>query len=395
VGTIRQHEGVRAGSQTTIEIDFRYQGARCRERLALQPTPANLKRAAQHRAAVLDAIANGTFDYPTTFPNSPNAARFAARAGDVLLTENFLETWINQKSSSLKSSTALDYRKIIFSQLAPAFGKIPLTSIKRTDIKAWATTLTAGNKRIGNVLSVFRAALQTAFEDELIEANPLAGWTYRKATPATDTDDVDPFTLAEQAAILATLTGQQRNLIQFAFWTGLRQSEIVAIEWGDVDYLRGIIKISRAITQAGNGIAETTKTRAGLREIKLLRPALDALSAQKQFTFLHGAEIFQNPRTNERWRGDQPIRKFWTTALKRAGVRYRRPYQTRHTYASMMLSAGEHPMWVAAQMGHRDWGMIRNVYGKFMPDAQPQAGGLAVQTFWGEQPQAGKKQIAQ
>src|SRR5690606_30536264 len=77
-----------------------------------------------------------------------------------------------------------------------------------------------------------------------------------------------------------------------------------------------------------------------------------------------------------------PIRKtLWTPALKRAKVRYRRPYQTRHTYASMMLSAGEHPMWVAQQMGHSDWGMIRRIYGRWMPDAAPDAGGRAVAMF--------------
>lgn len=60
--------------------------------------------------------------------------------------------------------------------------------------------------------------------------------------------------------------------------------------------------------------------------------------------------------------------------MKKAGVRYRRPYQTRHTYASMMLSAGEHPMWVAKQMGHTDWTMIARVYGRWMPQADQNAG---------------------
>jgi integrase len=52
----------------------------------------------------------------------------------------------------------------------------------------------------------------------------------------------------------------------------------------------------------------------------------------------------------------------WVPAMKKAGVRYRRSYQTRHTYASMMLSADEHPMWVAKQMRHTDWSMIARVY---------------------------------
>jgi len=74
-------------------------------------------------------------------------------------------------------------------------------------------------------------------------------------------------------------------------------------------------------------------------------------------------------------------------AIKKAGVRYRYPYQTRHTYASMMLSAGEHPMWVAKQMGHRDWTMIARRYGRWMPDADASAGSRA-EALYGKSPTA-------
>lgn len=74
-------------------------------------------------------------------------------------------------------------------------------------------------------------------------------------------------------------------------------------------------------------------------------------------TFLKENEVFQNPGSLERWKGDKAMREsYWRSAVDRAGVRYRRPYQTRHTYASMILSAGESPMWVAQQSGHSDWG---------------------------------------
>jgi integrase len=53
-------------------------------------------------------------------------------------------------------------------------------------------------------------------------------------------------------------------------------------------------------------------------------------------------------------------------ALQRANDKYRTPYQTRHTFASMLLSRGENPLWVAEQMGHKDWGMIRKVYGRWI-----------------------------
>jgi integrase len=164
-------------------------------------------------------------------------------------------------------------------------------------------------------------------------------------------------------------------------WTGLRTSELVALNWNDVDWLRGEIDISKVLTQSSEKF-EVPKTSAGKRKVKLLMPALKALENQKHFTNAKNVEIFQNPRTLERWTGDQSIRKkVWHPALKRAGVRYRRPYQTRHTYASMMLTAGESIAWLAQQMGHTDWDMLRRIYAKYINDSIPDASQKAVQMF--------------
>lgn len=63
------------------------------------------------------------------------------------------------------------------------------------------------------------------------------------------------------------------------------------------------------------------------------------------------------------------LRKYvWKPTLEKLNVPYRYPYHCRHTYASMMLSQGKNPMWVAKQMGHADWGMIRKVYGRWVND---------------------------
>jgi integrase len=193
--------------------------------------------------------------------------------------------------------------------------------------------------------------------------------------------DVEPFTRVEQELILANLTGQGKNLIQFAFWTGLRTSELIELEWGDIDWNRGIARIERAKTQYADE-AETTKTKSGERDVKLLPPALEALKAQKSFTFLQDGKVFMNPRTGEPWTGDQAIRKtLWKPALKKAGIRYRRPYQTRHTFASMMLSAGEPLAWVSKQLGHSNVLMTAKVYATWIPDSQPEAGLKAVELF--------------
>lgn len=112
-----------------------------------------------------------------------------------------------------------------------------------------------------------------------------------------------------------------------------------------------------------------------------VRVITDALTSQQGFTLATKKHVFTNPRTGCRWSGDLVVRAPWARALKSAGIRYRRPYQTRHTYASMMLTAGESPMWVAQQMGHKDWTMIARVYGRWIKNAIPHAGDKAVSLF--------------
>jgi integrase len=91
--------------------------------------------------------------------------------------------------------------------------------------------------------------------------------------------------------------------------------------------------------------------------------AAETMAAQKAHTHLKRMEVCQNPSTLERWVGGQPIRKtLWTRALKRAGVRYCYQYQTRQTYASIILSSGNHSMGVAQQMDRADWSMIIWLY---------------------------------
>ncbi|WP_024690144.1 MULTISPECIES: Arm DNA-binding domain-containing protein [Pseudomonas syringae group] len=377
----RDGRGVRAVSDTSIEITFMYRGVRCRERITLKPSPTNLKKAEQHKAAIEHAISIGAFDYSVTFPGSPRAAKFAPEANRETVA-GFLTRWLDGKKRHVSSSTFAGYRKLVELRLVPALGERMVVDLKRKDVRDWLSTLEVSNKTLSNIQSCLRSALNDAAEEELVEVNPLAGWTYsRKEAPAKE-DDVDPFSPEEQQAVLAALSGQARNMMQFALWTGLRTSELVALDWGDIDWLREEVMVSRAMTQAAKGQAEVTKTAAGRRAVKLLRPAMEALKAQKAHTFLADAEVFQNPRTLQRWAGDGPIRKtMWVPAMKKAGVRYRRPYQTRHTYASMMLSAGEHPMWVAKQMGHTDWTMIARVYGRWMPPTDGRAGAKAEETW--------------
>ena len=291
MGGKRQRTGVRAVSNTSIQIDFEYKGQRCRERLRITPTPANLKRVEQHRAAICDAIARDTFDYAVSFPDSPRRHLFAEHKGSGYPLEDYLESWLKAIKPHLKASTWDDYRKIVENTLTPAIGRSSLTDLKRSHVKELCQGMEgASNKRLANVQSVLRAALKDAIDDELIESNPLYGWKYEVKEAPKPTDDVDPFSAEEQTAILEHCREPaHRNLFQFAFWTGLRTSELCALQWADVDWLRMTVRISRALTQASDE-PEAPKTRRSARDVKLLAPAIEALQAQKALTYLAGKE---------------------------------------------------------------------------------------------------------
>lgn len=164
-------------------------------------------------------------------------------------------------------------------------------------------------------------------------------------------------------------------------WTGLRTNELITLAWKDVDFKKRRLKVYKATTNAAKDEEKVPKTSSGNRTIQLLEPAHEALKDQRQYTRVSGGPIFVSPHTGEKWKGDSYIRHECGKLLQRAGVWYRKPYQTRHTYASMMLSAGEHSMWVAEQMGHADWTMLARVYGKWMPDANSDSGNKAVSLF--------------
>lgn len=370
-----RRSGVRPRGNS-IEIDFYANGIRCREALKLAPTKPNLSHAKRMREAILHEIGIGTFDYERHFPGGRQASKLSSRPASRSI-EKSLDDWLLLQSKRCESSTIRDYKSAIEFHLKPSFGSKLLSELVTSDIQRWIATLAISHKRINNILIPLRGVCEIAFVDGVIDRDP----TSRIRNLSVRQDEPQPFSPSEIAAILDCAEPQVRNLFLFAFATGLRTSELIALEWPDIDWKRGVVCVKRASVRK---LTKAPKTSAGEREVKLLPHAIDALQAQRQFSLLRNAQIFLCPRTGAPWTTDQQIRKScWQHLLKKAGVPYRNPYQTRHTYASLLLSAGENPMWVAKQMGHKDWGMIRKRYGRWIPEVDSTAGSK-VMSIWSQ-----------
>ena len=87
-----------------------------------------------------------------------------------------------------------------------------------------------------------------------------------------------------------------------------------------------------------------------------------------------GPSAFQNPHRKDRWQSANAVGHIWGTLLRKAGVRYRNQYQTRHTFATTALNEREDIRWISEQMGHTDWTFTAKTYTKWMPNAAPDAG---------------------
>lgn len=345
-----------------------YRGMECRETLKLQHTKANIRYAERLRGEILNAIELGTFAYVKYFPDSKQLKRLGvARTSDQVTVGELILEQLRDSKKALSPNTAIAYQSSYDAHLKKQWGATLLRDLTPAALREWIGTLKCKARTIRQILIPLRSALEQAVNDDLIESNPLDRVKLNKLLEkeARKVEFVtDPFSADEIAAILNACEGQERNVWQFAFATGMRPSEYIALQWESIDWVHYRVKVERA--RVVGVVKDSTKTEAGLRLIDMRKGAYDALLAQKEHTALAGGLVFHDPAYGEGWYGSNRLRTRWGAILRRAGVRYRNPYQTRHTFASTLLSTGSNLMYVAKQMGHADTTMIIRTYGKWI-----------------------------
>ena len=371
-----------SSGKTSLRILFYYRGVLCRESIKLEATAANIRHAARRRSAVLEAIERNVFNYADFFPDSKNAVRFG-HLSERKLIKDFLDEHLIEKDGGIADSSYVRYKRNCKTHLYPYFGPIAIQDLTGTTIREWIKTLMCRRKTIANILTPLRAIVRRALSDNYIKTNPFDQVELDdilKKEQKKSQFKIDPFDRDEINAILSVDDGQIKNLYQFAFFTGLRPSELMGLRWGDVDWIHHTVYIEETIVDKK---AKGPKTDSGYRTVMLLPPARRALEDQKQYTFLEGKQVFYNPRTGKAWETSQQLRRTaWTYLLKRAGVRYRNPYQTRHKYASMLISQGENVLWVSKQMGHANMQVTLKRYTNWLPDTNAK-GGYQTRRDWG------------
>ncbi|QNK65747.1 site-specific integrase [Variovorax sp. PAMC26660] len=357
-----------------IQIAFSYRGAECRELLPPQSiTKSALTYAAGLRVEILRKIADGEFQYGEYFPDSTKAKKFENAGGRALigpLLDAQLATYEKQvKAGKLSPSTLAGYKKALNSERMKAWRTKTLAEATPSALRSWISEMNVTAKFTRNLLTPFRSVFEDALNDDRIRFDPfdrIALTKLLKQTAKSSEYQANPFTAEERAAILEAARADEWPMIQFWFNAGLRPGEMIAMKWPKVDLKAAKVRID--LNQV-EGVEKAPKTAAGVRDVDLNHDAVAALKAQEPISKAKGSHVWLNPATGEPWTNDAQIRKtMWVPLLKRSGVRYRNPYQARHTFASAALTAGANPWYLADQLGHEDATMVFTIYGKFIGD---------------------------
>jgi integrase len=244
---------------------------------------------------------------------------------------------------------------------------VALNNLKLSHInRAIASRPRLSGKTINNYVSVLREAIQLAVSDEILKTNPAADKSLRAAH---QNPPPDPFSLAEAEMIIAHAhkhyPADVANLIEAWFFSGYRTSEVFGLRWSSVDWNLRQVQVHEALVRG----RENDKTKTGVvRNIAMNTRSESALRRQKQHTFMAGELVFMDSRYGEPWNEERAFRRsYWTPALKACGIRYRRPYNMRHTFATMLLMSGATPAYAAKQMGHSVEQFL-HTYAKWLDD---------------------------
>jgi len=357
-----------ASGRTAYEVQFRYRGITCREVLKGIPVSlANDRVASNKLGAIHDAITRQAFNYREHFPDSKRARLFGAVLSTQTL-EAAASAWLADAKRAYPHSTYRHYAQALDGWIVPALGSLRLGDITPEHLRELIRTRDVTLKTIRNDLTPLRAVFDQAVDDGELERSPLDVIKVKRLVDRGRRSDyeVDPYSREEINTLLALCRERRPAWApywQFAFFSGLRTSELFAATWSNYARAGGTLRITAAVVERE---LKEPKTRSSVREVVLLDRAVEALREQAALTSTWSERIFVNPRRQSPLRDYEETQRCLKWLCRIAGVRYRNQYQTRHTFASQLLSDGENPYRVAELLGHASVEMVMRVYGKWI-----------------------------
>ncbi|MDX4061679.1 tyrosine-type recombinase/integrase [Aliarcobacter skirrowii] len=270
----------------------------------------------------------------------------------------FCEEVLVEKEKKLQPTTMKNYNSLYRSRIIPFFNKKFPHEITPSMIKEWYSTF-EDKATLSNCVIILKCAFENAIIEGYIKSSP-----FIVSLPTLKSDyEMKPFNLQEIKLILDNANGWFKNLLGIAFFTGLRTGEILALEWKDIKFDEGIISISKTRTA---GFTKAPKTKGSFRDIDIISQCEPFLREQRRITGLNENLFVTMSNKNKKIYSSSSLFHMWKNLLLKCNLEYRSIYQTRHSFASNMLSNKEDIFWVSQMLGHKNINITSEKYSKYI-----------------------------
>src|SRR5262245_61928224 len=294
----------------------------------------------------------------------------------------YLGQWLNGALDP-SPKTLERYRELAERQVIPYLGNVALQKLKAEHVSDWHAKLIASGLSAQTVVHAHRVlslTLRRAVENGTLARNVAA----LRRPPKVEPREVEILSPSQVAAVLASLADHPLHPIaSLALATGMRRSELLALQWSDVDLDRAVVRVERSVEETKAGLRlKAPKTKRGRRSINLPADTVAVLRAHKvqqmELRLAIGAGaikpatlVFSN--INGELLRPRNLTKAWDrarAAMKLPAVTF---HAFRHTHVSLLIAKGVDILTISRRLGHSKAAITLDVYGHLIDGADEAA----------------------
>lgn len=304
---------------------------------------------------------------------------------------DFLALWLKDSvRPSTRSATLAHHERMSRNHIAPRLGSLKLRELTGAHIAAlYGDKLEAGystgTRR--HIRTTLNKALKQAVSWGYLVRNPAEGVPVPKA-PERDEDEPDPdmrtLSSAEAGAFLrASREDRYAALYSLALATGMRQGEMLALPWKNVDLSAGLVRVRRTLVIVKGGFEfAPPKTGRSRRDVELRPEAVQALREHRKRQLEERMKLGGTPEdsglvfattTGTPVRRQNLQRRNFKPILREAGLPDIRFHDLRHTFATLTLANGADLNTISKLLGHASVKTTLDIYAHIIPGMQKRA----------------------